>query len=70
MIDCETTEENIRSALKLLFSREFTEKLGAVKNPHGGGDVAGKIVSVLQTHSIENIIKKLFFDLPYVGYSG
>ena len=69
VIDCETTEESIRSALKLLFSREFIEKLRTVKNPHGGGDVAGKIVRVLQTHPIDNIIKKLFFDLPYVGYS-
>ena len=69
VIDCETTEESIRSALKLLFSREFIERLRMVKNPHGGGDVAGKIVRVLQTYPIDNIIKKLFFDLPYVGYS-
>ena len=69
VIDCETTEENIRSALKLLFSREFIEKLRTVKNPHGSGDVAGKIVRVLQAHPIDNIVKKLFFDLPDVSYS-
>ena len=69
VIDCETTEESIRSALKLLFSREFIEKLHTVNNPHGGGDVAGKIVRVLQAHPIDNIVKKLFFDLPDVSYS-
>ena len=69
VIDCETTEESIRSALKLLFSRKFIEKLRTVKNPHGGGDVAGKIVRVLQAHPIDNIVKKLFFDLPDVSYS-
>ena len=69
VIDCETTEESIRSALKLLFSREFIEKLSGVENPHGGGNVAGKIVKELQTQSIDNIIKKLFFDLPSVDCS-
>ena len=69
VIDCETTEESIRSALKLLFSREFIEKLCTVNNPHGGGNVAGKIVKELKTQPIDNIIKKLFFDLPSAGCS-
>ena len=69
VIDCETTEESIRNALEQLFSQEFIEKLREVKNPHGGGNVSGKIVRKLETHSIDNIIKKSFFDLPGVGCS-
>ena len=69
VIDCEPTEESIRSALEQLFSQEFIEKLREVKNPHGGGNVAGKIVKKLETHSIDNIIKKSFFDLPYANCS-
>jgi GDP/UDP-N,N'-diacetylbacillosamine 2-epimerase (hydrolysing) len=69
VIDCEPTEESIRSALEQLFSQEFIEKLREVKNPHGGGNVAGKIVRELETHSIDNIIKKSFFDLPYANCS-
>jgi len=67
VIDCETTEESIRNALEQLFSQEFIERLREVKNPHGGGNVAEKIVRKLETHSINNIIKKSFFDLPGAG---
>jgi GDP/UDP-N,N'-diacetylbacillosamine 2-epimerase (hydrolysing) len=67
VIDCEISAESIRSALKVLFSREFIDKLPAVNNPHGGGNVSGKIVNEIKTQPIDNIIKKLFFDLPSAG---
>ena len=69
VIDCESTEESIRSALKLLFNQEFLEKLRTVKNPHGGWNVAGEIVRKLETYPIDNIIKKSFYDLPGAGCS-
>lgn len=69
VINCKSIEEDIGSAIKQLFSREFLGKLLEVKNPYGGENVAEKIVRELQSCSIENIIKKTFFDLPNAGLS-
>ena len=64
IIDCEPTETSITNALHKLFSAEFQSSLKNVVNPHGIGNVAGKIVDVLCTHPLTNIVKKSFYDLP------
>ena len=55
---------SITSALHKLFSAEFQSSLKDVVNPHGIGNVSGKIVDVLCTHPLTNIVKKSFYDLP------
>jgi len=66
VIDCEPSASSIKLALERLFTPAFQEVLDGVKNPHGSGDVSGKIVNQLQRYSLDNIAKKSFFDLPFV----
>ena len=63
VIDCEATEESLGRAFETLFSSEFQATLPSTINPHGGGHVAAKIVRILREQSLENVIKKPFFDL-------
>ena len=64
IIDCDPGITSITSALLKLFSGEFQASLKDVVNPHGTGNVSGNIVSVLRHHSLSNIVKKSFYDLP------
>jgi GDP/UDP-N,N'-diacetylbacillosamine 2-epimerase (hydrolysing) len=63
IIDCVPTVTSIKNALSKLFDSKFQSNLQDVVNPHGGGNVAEHIVAVLRTHSLENIVKKSFYDL-------
>jgi GDP/UDP-N,N'-diacetylbacillosamine 2-epimerase (hydrolysing) len=38
--------------------------LKETKNPYGDGGASEKILKVLKSHPIKNIIKKSFYDLP------
>lgn len=63
VIDCDVDEDSIDAALEKLFSGEFQKRLKKVDNPHGAGEVAGRIVEVLRNASLEEYIKKPFFDI-------
>ena len=64
VIDCDSNVRSISNALSTLLSDDFQSTLEDVVNPHGSGDVAGKIVDVLRGHSLTSILKKSFHDLP------
>jgi len=63
VIDCLPIEENITQALKKLFSIEFTESVKHTVNPFGDGGVAVKIVKIIESISLDGIIKKSFCDI-------
>ncbi|EQA54179.1 UDP-N-acetylglucosamine 2-epimerase [Leptospira kmetyi] len=65
VIDCEPEETSILRALEKLYSKEFQDALSAVKNPYGEGDATSKIINVLENVSLDQIIKKKFFDLSF-----
>jgi GDP/UDP-N,N'-diacetylbacillosamine 2-epimerase (hydrolysing) len=67
IIDCMPTYEDIRAALKMLFSTEFQERLPSVINPHGSRDVSGQIVRLLRDTSLAGLTKKQFSDLNLTG---
>ncbi len=65
VIDCLPNEKNIRYAIKKVYSNEFQKLLKNVKNPYDNGYTSKKIVKVLKTISLKNILKKNFLDLNF-----
>ena len=64
VIDCEPNRGSIEAALTRACSAEFRASIKDVVNPYGDGGAVGRIVSVLQSASIDNV-KKSFFDIPF-----
>ncbi|MBK87056.1 MAG: UDP-N-acetylglucosamine 2-epimerase (hydrolyzing) [Flavobacteriaceae bacterium] len=63
VIDCSDQSEDILKAITKLYSKEFQEKLQKVKNPYDNGIPSKKIVKILDSVSLDNIIKKKFISL-------
>ena len=63
VIDCEANESSISAALKILYSDKFLRLLPRVVNPYGDGGASSKVIKHLRTTSLENIVKKTFYDL-------
>jgi GDP/UDP-N,N'-diacetylbacillosamine 2-epimerase (hydrolysing) len=63
VIDCSPERKSIAVALKKLDSKEFQVKLKTVKNPYGEGGASQRVVDTLMRVSLENILKKHFYDL-------
>lgn len=64
VIDCEPKCQAIKVALEHLYSKAFQAKLPMVKNLYGDGGASDSIVQILEKHSLENLLKKQFNDLP------
>lgn len=64
VIDCKPAREEIRGALARLHSPEFQKSLETVVNPYGDGGASEKIVDVLESVSLGDLLKKRFYDLP------
>lgn len=63
VIDCEPTKESIKKAISELYSEKFQKQLSSTINPYGDGGSVAKIIEVLKTVSLENLIKKAFFNV-------
>jgi GDP/UDP-N,N'-diacetylbacillosamine 2-epimerase (hydrolysing) len=63
IIDCEPTKASITCAFEKLYSEEFQKTLTTVKNPYGDGCASTKIVEELKKVDLDNILKKIFYDL-------
>ena len=64
VIDCEPERASIRTALDELFSDDFQSNLPMVENPYGNGGVSETIVEVLEQRSLDDLLKKRFYDCP------
>ncbi len=62
VINCCADRQSIGEALDRLYSPEFQASLAHVHNPYGDGGASEKVVQVLQTHSLDDVVKKMFFD--------
>ena len=62
VINCRHDRQSIGEALDRLYSPEFQASLAHVHNPYGDGGASEKVVHVLQTHSLDDVVKKVFFD--------
>jgi GDP/UDP-N,N'-diacetylbacillosamine 2-epimerase (hydrolysing) len=63
VIHCEPSHEQITQALRELYGPAFTASLAQVANPYGTGGASQRIVEVLATHTLDQLIKKKFHDL-------
>lgn len=63
VINCQPTVDSIRKALNKLFDPVFKSTLDQTINPYGNGGASKKIVQVLSTHSIKNLLRKSFYDI-------
>lgn len=62
VIDCKPVKADILNALAKINSKPFQKLLATVENPYGDGGASEKIISVLSHISLDNILKKTFFD--------
>ncbi len=65
IIDCLSNKKDIKKAIKKIYSAKFKKILRDVKNPYGNGCASKKIIKVLKTKKLDNILKKNFFDIKY-----
>jgi GDP/UDP-N,N'-diacetylbacillosamine 2-epimerase (hydrolysing) len=63
VIHCNPTCEQISQALATLYGPDFKESLTQVVNPYGTGGASKRIVEVLAKHSLDQLVKKKFYDL-------
>ncbi|MEM5557215.1 UDP-N-acetylglucosamine 2-epimerase [Aliarcobacter cryaerophilus] len=63
VIDCEPNKDSILNSFEKLYSKEFQETLKTITNPYGDGCASKKIVEILKSVDLKNILKKSFYDL-------
>lgn len=63
IIDCDPNKQDILHAFKILYSESFQKKLKNVENPYGDGLASKKIIEIIKTVDLSNILKKSFFDI-------
>ena len=64
VIHCEPSQDQITQALGTLYSTAFKASMTQVVNPYGTGGASKRIVEVLAAHSLDQLIKKKFHDIP------
>ncbi|WP_321334254.1 UDP-N-acetylglucosamine 2-epimerase [uncultured Bacteroides sp.] len=64
VIDCVPETEPIRDALQKAFSPTFKEQASHTQNPYEQPDTVRKILDVISSYPLDDIIKKHFYDLP------
>jgi len=65
VVDCLPDKTSIKNAFKVLYSKEFQAVIKTSKNPYGDGCASKKIIKVLKTIQLDNILKKEFFDIRF-----
>jgi len=63
VINCLPERQEIRAAIKTLYSQDFTSSLAETSNPYGEGGASRKIVDLLKCVDLSGIIQKTFYDL-------
>ena len=63
VLDCDVDAETILNAIAELLDPQFRSQLLNTVNPHGDGNVAKTVVSILETVKLDGLTKKQFFDL-------
>jgi GDP/UDP-N,N'-diacetylbacillosamine 2-epimerase (hydrolysing) len=64
IIDCAPDRGAISAALTQLYTPAFQANLATVRNPYGDGGASERIVETLATVSLNDILKKRFYNLP------
>jgi GDP/UDP-N,N'-diacetylbacillosamine 2-epimerase (hydrolysing) len=62
VINCAPDRASIGAALQTLYSADFQAGLANVRNPYGDGGASDKIVQLIKSAELTDILKKRFFD--------
>jgi len=62
VIHCDVDQDAISHAINQILDGKIQSRLGETLNPYGDGNVATRLVSVLETVELDKIIKKRFVD--------
>ncbi|ARJ49231.1 UDP-N-acetylglucosamine 2-epimerase [Candidatus Pelagibacter sp. RS40] len=65
IIDCSPNKKSIKYAIKKAYSNEFQNLLKNIKNPYGDGCPSQKIIKILNSISIDDLLKKSFFNVKF-----
>jgi len=63
VIDCNTDIDSIRNGFKILYSSGFKTISNNSINPYGNGGASLEIKKIIKEISLENILKKSFYDI-------
>jgi GDP/UDP-N,N'-diacetylbacillosamine 2-epimerase (hydrolysing) len=63
VIDCAPDRKEVMAALQKMFSAEFKSSLEQTTNPYGWGRTAEKILNIISNHTLDDALKKSFFDI-------
>ncbi len=66
VIDCLPNRESIKKAFEKLYSKRFQSSIKVAKNPYGDNCASIRIIEVLKTIELKNILKKEFFNIEFV----
>jgi UDP-N-acetylglucosamine 2-epimerase len=66
VINCLPIAEEIRVAIHTALSDEFLKHLKFVENPYGQGGASEKIKDILKQVSLQDILKKHFYDVSTI----
>ena len=64
VISCKPEMNAIIESIQIVLTDEFQYQLQNLENPYGEGNSSIKIVEAIQNSSIQNILKKEFYNLP------
>lgn len=62
VIQCDSTTDEIRNALRSALCNDFKLKCKNAVNPYGEGNSASKMADVLCSASLSHLLKKVFYD--------
>ena len=63
VISCAPKAEDIGKAIKKLYSSNFQDTLQEVESPFGKGGASQKILTILESVHLEDLLKKEFYNL-------
>ena len=62
VINCEPTRPDIAAAVEKLYSASFQAGLRQFRNPYGEGGASEKIVEIIRSVALDDVLKKRFYD--------
>ena len=65
IIDCHPKKKDIQKSFKKVYSDHFQKLLKYTKNPYDSGLSSKKVVKVLKNYKINNILKKIFYNVDF-----
>ena len=63
IINCAPMKTSILKAIQMLYSSDFQAELDKVKNPYGEGGASARVLTILKSANLEDLVKKSFYNL-------